>query len=176
VSEWQPLLDHLEQVAQLAGQFASRFGANAWGRQLGLWHDLGKYTLRFLNYLLEENGFEAHLEEKPQVGRRVDHSTAGAKYAIEELQRQDRATEGWLLAYAIAGHHAGLPDGVSDLPTCLKDRINKPDISWEGAPADLLAPLPLNAPELSFDPTQPRRAAFQLALFGRMLFSCLERV
>lgn len=113
VSDWVPLLDHLERVAKLAAQFAAKFGARAWGRQLGLWHDSGKYNPRFQEYLPEVNGFEIHLEEKPSVAEKVPHAAAGAKHATQELQGK-RAVEGWLLAYAIAGHHAGLPDGVSE--------------------------------------------------------------
>jgi CRISPR-associated endonuclease/helicase Cas3 len=171
-SDWEPLLDHLENVARRAEQFAGKFGVGTWGRQLGLWHDLGKYNSRFQHYLREANGYEIHLEEKPQVAEKVPHAAAGAKYAIQELHGK-RAVEGWLLAYAIAGHHAGLPDGVNDQRSCLRDQIQRTDISWEGAPAELLMPLPLETPKLSFDSEQSKRAAFQLALFGRMLFSCL---
>jgi CRISPR-associated endonuclease/helicase Cas3 len=38
---------------------------------------------------------------------RIDHSTAGAQHAFKFLRNK-----GKLLAYAIAGHHAGLPDGT----------------------------------------------------------------
>ena len=130
LTAWEPLLEHLNRVAERAADFAAKFGARAWGRQLGLWHDLGKYTLRFQNYLLKKNGYEAHLEEKQGVAGKVDHSTAGAKHAIREHERLRGAADGWLLAYAVAGHHAGLPDVGA-----LRERILKPDISWEGAPS-----------------------------------------
>jgi CRISPR-associated endonuclease/helicase Cas3 len=121
LKEWEPLSDHLERVAELAGQFAGKFGSQAWGRQLGLWHDLGKFTIRFQNYLLQENGYEIHLEEKSQIFDKVDHSTAGAKHAINEFRKKPgNAAAGWLLAYAIAGHHSGLPDGINDQASCLK--------------------------------------------------------
>jgi CRISPR-associated endonuclease/helicase Cas3 len=43
-SEWEPLYTgdgegHLEKVADLAGEFASKFGARDWGYLAGLWHD-----------------------------------------------------------------------------------------------------------------------------------------
>lgn len=170
VAEWEPLAEHLAKVADLAGRFAARFGAPEWGRQLGLWHDLGKYSARFQNYLLQANGFEAHLEEKSEVFTRVDHSTAGAKQAVNAFPQQP--VIGWLLAYAIAGHHTGLPDGSSDRDSCLKVRLQKRDLSWEGAPPEVLKPLTLHPPpQLALN--DPKRAAFQLALFARMLFSCL---
>ena len=38
--KWQPLEDHLRNVAEMAEGFSSRFGCGAWGRQAGLWHAL----------------------------------------------------------------------------------------------------------------------------------------
>ena len=52
----------------------------------------------------------------------MDHSTPGAKYATENL----KAPKGFgkLLAYCVAGHHAGLPDGnAGDDETCLTRRL-----------------------------------------------------
>ena len=39
---WQPLRDHLVNVADLAAKFAAPFGAAAEARLAGLLHDLGK--------------------------------------------------------------------------------------------------------------------------------------
>lgn len=39
VENWQPLADHLNQVAQLAAQFAQPFGAEAWASICGVHHD-----------------------------------------------------------------------------------------------------------------------------------------
>jgi CRISPR-associated endonuclease Cas3-HD len=87
--------------------FAAAFHAAAWGRLLGWWHDLGKYSVEFQDRLLVANGLEAHLESRPG---KVDHSTAGARRAIERFG----PIVGKLLAYCITGHHGGLPDGVQD--------------------------------------------------------------
>jgi len=38
----QGLVDHLEGVAQLSGEFARALGAPEAGRMLGLWHDVGE--------------------------------------------------------------------------------------------------------------------------------------
>jgi CRISPR-associated endonuclease/helicase Cas3 len=103
--DWEPLEDHLRQVADLGGKFASSFGATDWGNIAGLWHDLGKYSGEFQDYLLHENGVEAHLE---QYAGRVDHSTAGAQHSVKSA-----GLAGRILAYCIAGHHAGLPDSQS---------------------------------------------------------------
>ncbi len=72
--DWQPLEEHLEQVSQLAAQFADPFGGKEWAHLAGLWHDLGKYSNEFQKMLLEANGFKCHLETKP--GRPI-HSQAG---------------------------------------------------------------------------------------------------
>ena len=140
--------------------------AAAWGERVGRWHDLGKYSLAFQAYLERENGFEAHLE---QYKGRVDHSTAGARHAAEAVPDW-----GQLPAYAIAGHHAGLPDaggGPSSLEHRLDSKLIEP---VDAAPEHILAPgEPLTLPSLSIDPADRRRASFQLAFFTRMLFSCL---
>lgn len=35
---WQPLDEHLKNVAKLAAQFAAPFGGHEWARLAGLWH------------------------------------------------------------------------------------------------------------------------------------------
>jgi CRISPR-associated endonuclease/helicase Cas3 len=47
LSEWQPLEEHLKNVAEMARGFADSFGAGDWGYLAGLWHDLGKDQLEF---------------------------------------------------------------------------------------------------------------------------------
>lgn len=92
-STWQPLREHLETVAELAGGFASAFDAEEWGRLAGLWHDLGKYRTPFQEYL------------HAQCDSGGDHSAAGALLA----QQVGSPKHPWPpLAFAIAGHHAGL--------------------------------------------------------------------
>src|SRR5262245_54476099 len=109
-ADWEPLADHLDRVANgdgsnLSGaaQFAEVFGGAEWGRLLGLWHDLGKYSAKFQDYLAASAGVDDVAHRFEVVGK-VDHSTAGAQHA-ERL-----GSLGRLLAYCIAGHHAGLPD------------------------------------------------------------------
>jgi CRISPR-associated endonuclease/helicase Cas3 len=60
---WEPLSNHLERVASGDGEdlvgaagHAEVFGAAEWGRLLGLWHDLGKYSDEFQNYLRASAG------------------------------------------------------------------------------------------------------------------------
>ena len=96
----------------------------------GLWHDLGKFQPAFQSYIRRDSGFdpEAHLEGV--VPGRVDHSSVGALHAVAHFGKNgDRGTAiGQLLAYVIAGHHAGLPDcrqadgGTASLEVRLRER------------------------------------------------------
>lgn len=167
-SELEPLREHLEIVASLAAEFGKSFGAAEWGRLAGLWHDLGKYSNEFQSYLRCANGAEAHLES---LSDRVDHSTAGAQHAAASIP----GIGGRILAYCIAGHHAGLADaedghgGESGLTARLRKRVSP---FAHAAPKSLLVPPRLSAPTLNWH-SGANDSAFQLAVLCRMLFSCL---
>jgi CRISPR-associated endonuclease/helicase Cas3 len=91
-ANWQLLSTHLRNVAELAKRFAEPLRLGAEARQAGLLHDLGKYRSEFQQYL--------HNERK--AGNDTHHAIYGAARAF---------TSEWLpQAFAIAGHHAGLPD------------------------------------------------------------------
>lgn len=159
---WQLLADHLSGVGMTASAFASVFGCEEAGKIAGLLHDLGKYTQKF----------QARLRGGEQ---RVDHSTHGAFVA----QRRFGAM-GQLLAYGIAGHHAGLANGATGGErTALADRLTAElpplDPIWE---QEITLPDKLSPPK-SFKPCngtpqqQKNRSGFQFAFLARMLFSCL---
>jgi CRISPR-associated endonuclease/helicase Cas3 len=101
---WQEhwLDEHLQEVSRLAGEFAAVFDSHDWAKLAGLWHDLGKHSREFQEYIKSASGYEAHIEG---AAGRVDHSTAGAIHAVRQFDKPGR-----ILAYLIAGHHAGLPD------------------------------------------------------------------
>jgi len=162
MDEWQPLEEHLTNVADLAKFFADDFGAGDWAYLAGLWHDLGKYSEEFQNMLQSASELNTGNATK---GGRPDHSTAGAQYAFKLLR--DR---GKILAYTIAGHHAGLPNGKDTDQSCLYDRLEKKIPDYHICPpwlktADVV-------PELTFAPDM-QRIGFQLSCFIRMLYSCL---
>lgn len=100
--------DHLTSVAALAAEFAHAFGPE-WSQLAGRWHDLGKYRQRFQNYIRLASGFEADAHIRGEAGK-APHSTAGAILACDRF-----GAAGRVLAYLIAGHHAGLADWFGGL-------------------------------------------------------------
>jgi CRISPR-associated endonuclease/helicase Cas3 len=159
------LLDeHLCGVAVMAADFAADFYSNDWANITGIWHDLGKYSTEFQQYIRSVSGYDAHIE----APGRVDHSTAGAIHAVRQF-----GAHGRILAYLIAGHHTGLPDwhsaetGGKALSIRLGAEQNHllDRIPAQSIPQEILAqPKPT---------TKPRGGVEGLHLWLRMLFSCL---
>ncbi|WP_296704411.1 CRISPR-associated helicase Cas3' [Thiocapsa sp. UBA6158] len=155
---WRRLCDHLESTGASASTFAAKWGASEWGRALGLLHDVGKYS-------------DAAQARIAGLGARVDHSTAGAQIATRTYSRADL---GRLLAYAVAGHHGGMPDGSGNDEGTLDQRLGKavhPHAAWADEimlPAEL-PPVPLR----SRPGTDATRAGFAMHVLVRMLFSAL---
>ncbi|MFN2507318.1 MAG: CRISPR-associated endonuclease Cas3'', partial [Chthoniobacterales bacterium] len=131
-----------------------------WGRAAGLWHDLGKFAPAWQRYLRSRS--DLHRDE---VAGKVDHSTAGAKHAA------NKGGFYLLLAYAIAGHHAGLPDGeaIDGGSSSLAARLQKEIEPWS---APEVTSLPSELPKPPLTPGI-RERDHQVAFFARMLFSCL---
>lgn len=160
------LEDHLAAVACLSACFARSFDAQDWARLAGQWHDIGKYRPAFQRYIRHVTGFEAENSHVESAGR-VDHSTAGAVHAVNELG--DAA--GRLLAYLIAGHHAGLPDWNGD-NSSLHQRLTAGREA--GFLDEALARKPPEAILRGSPPTsRPKGVPADFHLWIRMLFSCL---
>ena len=165
------LVDHLSAVASMAGDFSRQFDATAatqrWAYRAGLWHDLGKYRVGFQRYLRQsDNPENAHIEGKVG-GREKTHSAAGALWAIQQLNKPNQPY-GNILAYLIAGHHAGLDDWDGGLNQRLQSDDSKLELKEAleaNPPANILAHSDL----IAQIPGGP--AGF--ALWVRLLFSCL---
>lgn len=133
------LSEHLHEVGELAADFAQHFGTD-WARLAGRWHDLGKYRPRFQKYIRLVSGFEADAHIKGESGK-APHSTAGAVLACEHFEKAGFGNAGRVLAYLIAGHHAGLAnwfDGLNprlDLPAS-RDELD--EALAENPPTELL--------------------------------------
>lgn len=102
MEQWQPLEEHLQNVAALAAGFASDFGSSDVARLLGDLHDAGKARTAFQAYLKRQNG----LDDGDVDGSEHAHSGAGACWVA---QNEKRPLGIWF-AYPLAGHHAGLTD------------------------------------------------------------------
>lgn len=179
------LVDHLQAVSALARAFAAAFGPD-WAAIAGLWHDLGKFRPGFLRFIRGVNGLDAHLEGRLPSGSDKTHSAAGALHALDVLGQRygiDGRRLGRVLAYVIAGHHAGLADWATGLDPRL---LGSGAIDSRREHAEAVAVCRQEAPALlelpaSFD----LRAACQaipgvgsanplaLSLWVRMLFSAL---
>jgi len=158
-SDWQHLQNHLVNVGELAGGFAEAFNCAEYGKAAGLLHDLGKYTVEF----------QGRLEGKHP---RVDHATWGAKIALEKYE-----SFGYFIAYAIAGHHAGLANGdyrIDQKLTPLTVRCDTKDLpliksAWKD---EIEQQLPNKLP---IPPLKPKKGFnfFQYTFLSRMILSCL---
>jgi len=173
---WEPLIDHLQRVATGrddflgAAGFAAKFDSRDWGNLAAMWHDIGKYAPQFQSYL--RNTAAGGPRE------RVDHSTAGALLAWNARGIHPLAAA---VAFAVAGHHAGLPDlgnlADDDQSGTLLARLRRlrPETTdaIKMAPADLLG-LPIPTPPAWMRTTADQtQQSLRDSLFIRMLFSCL---
>lgn len=157
--DWQSLQEHLTNVGKLTEEFSGIFNCGPYGKTAGLLHDLGKYTIEF----------QKRLEGQYP---KVDHATWGAKIAVDKY-----SDYGYLIAYAIAGHHAGLANGdfrEDQKLTPLKERCDNTNLPklisiWqneiEHQLIDKLSPPPLKRNK-GFN-------VFQCTFLSRMLLSCL---
>ncbi len=155
---WEPLSAHLNAVATTAERFAKAFAAAPAGRAMGLCHDLGKAAPAFQTYL-------------KGTGPSPDHSAAGAVFAVDRYG----PLLGRVLAFGIAGHHAGLANGrrIGGGVTPLTERLAAAAVP-EGAAR--LAPCPSLSEVAAAGPLQGAPSGdpgFAFAFFTRMLFSCL---
>ncbi len=155
---WQVLVDHLRGTGRKAQASSEQFGCGPAGYLAGLLHDVGKYT----------SAFQSRLRGGPAV----DHATAGAYEILEMARGPEEKMIAELLAYAIAGHHTGLPDrrgAGSTLDERLKDYGNQEPLDpvWRKELDPSLVGIGLRQHFVK------ERMPFQLAFLGRMLFSCL---
>ena len=122
----EPLIDHLRLTGRLAAGFASASGLARTAELLGRIHDLGKASSEFQAYI-RAVGDSDETEDGNSAGQKgPDHSTAGARWLLSRVEFPPGV--GGLLGYAVAGHHAGLPDGRSASHACEEFRMTKKSI------------------------------------------------
>lgn len=153
--DWHPLAAHLRATGERAHGFLDAVGAGAFGRAAGVLHDLGKYTPEF----------QRRLAGAPIA---TPHSTAGARVAMTRYP----SAVGKMLAFCIAGHHAGLANATNgersrSLADRLAEKVPEIDPCWEEeVPLDAIEP-----PRIK--PRSAGHIGFCASLFVRMVFSAL---
>ncbi len=143
-------------TAERASGFFEPAGLAEFGRVAGLLHDLGKCTA----------AFQAHLKGDH---RRFDQAAPGAKVAIKRYG----CVFGKMLAFCVAGRHAGLANGVNgegitDLEERLGAAVSMPDPIWE---QEIALPVMLANP--SIKPRSKDTVGFSAAFLIRMVFAAL---
>ena len=168
---------HLQSVAAMAAEFSEAFEpattTQRWAYIAGLWHDLGKYRPGFQRYVRLGDNPNAHIEHKV-AGREKTHSAAGALWAMQTLGEshgENGKLAARVLAYLIAGHHAGLGDWSGDLSERLNGADSRAELSEARAanPPEIILSHGDFVPSLKSIPGGP----VGFALWVRMLFSCL---
>lgn len=90
----QTVKEHSEETAKLCETFAVE-PMKTPALIAGLLHDVGKYGSSFQKRI------------RGECSIKVEHSGCGAV----EVTKLFKGAMGWMMAYCIAGHHGGLPDG-----------------------------------------------------------------
>lgn len=160
-SKWQPLIEHLSQVAELAGMNAKKFDCEVLGNLIGMAHDIGKYS----------QAFQDRLFGSPV---KVDHASAGARVLINEGVGWESVTK--LLAYPICGHHTGLQDYGNENREGLYQRLKIKELEeYEAYKKEVT----INISRLEevnfqrFTNIDSNYQAFSFAILVKMLYSCL---
>lgn len=152
----QTIKEHLKGTAELASEFAAKFGKQDWGYCCGMLHDIGKYSADFQEKI------------RGKCERKVDHSTAGARVCKEKGGKYS------FLEYCVAGHHAGLADYGSNFDnggdSTLMGRRKKKISDYMVYQNEIEIPEIISDP---FDLGKTMNPDFSLSVFMRMIFSCL---
>ena len=163
--------DHLLGVASFAEKFAESFSNADWGMLAGLLHDLGKGSSEFQEFIRKATGFEIEDTLGHVPSRGPNHSSHGAVWANENMP-----SVGKVLAYLIAGHHAGLPDWQNEIGGggCLSTRLAEEEVAK--LPKLSATWLEKTTDHLMSPKSFPCKAGVKPEIFHlwvRMLFSCL---
>jgi CRISPR-associated endonuclease/helicase Cas3 len=160
---WQLLRDHLNDAARLASDHAKPFGLGQAAFVAGQYHDLGKYDPAFQRKLSGEVN-------------RVDHSTAGAAVLLGHSTASDKIPRE-MIAYAILGHHAGLPDcstpDLSSMGRRIENHRDVLDPIWRQEIAEAAGDLGAELLALIGRGLRAEYLGFDVSVATRMLFSAL---
>ena len=106
-SDWETLPGHAETVARLAGASPPR-SVRKWAKLLGRWHDLGKRSNEFLDYIRRTSDPDAAENE----------DTAGRVDPFRLLGRSTSGLKPWATTL-VGSWHFALPGIMEVCRTCL---------------------------------------------------------
>jgi CRISPR-associated endonuclease/helicase Cas3 len=122
----QPTRQHLQECAEYAFNIGKKFAAPEICRTTASFHDMGKLSSEFAEYL-KRNYINEKLGNKPIGKGSVIHSTQGAKFLYESQSGVNdliAALAREISAICIANHHGNLMDGISPYgDTPFRDRL-----------------------------------------------------
>ncbi|MEK0315033.1 CRISPR-associated helicase Cas3' [Cohnella sp. 56] len=152
--QWHPLESHQQKTSKVAGEYAKCFNWEILGQILGLLHDYGKNLPEF----------QRRLEDRKI---KADHKTAGALAVYNRYP----FPYGLILAYAIYGHHGGLPNHISRSgKPGLDDILHKNKFTIvDGVPPEFLEFSSEDIPK----PSRSSNIGMSRSLWIRMLYSAL---
>lgn len=191
-SKIQTVEEHLLGVAYYTSQAARKIGLENWGYLVGLFHDLGKWTNAFNNYIMSGTGLltdkDAGYINISKMERKLDHATAGAQYIFHSDVNK---MLGLIAGVLIKSHHGGLFDCIAvDGKNMFQEKMDKPkeDTRYEEAVHNASGMIERVATwyfnqdlAQEFDEVKlelkrikdVKNRSFQLGMTIRFLFSCL---
>lgn len=118
--QYQSVEEHLDSVAALARKYGDPIGFGAHAELAGLLHDMGKLTRHFSTYLKNA------VLHKEITSKKIDHSTAGAKYLHEQFYHGNNLEKLVIeiVGMAILSHHSGLQN-FSQLDLSQSDYVRR---------------------------------------------------
>ena len=161
--EVQTIKEHSENTAELCRSFAMP-DLREILYTIGLTHDVGKFQHTFQRRIDGDNV-------------KIEHSICGAR----EVQKLHKNALGLLMAYCIAGHHSGLPDGGSkgdseEMPT-LWGRLKRTTEDYDEYKQELCLPSLDDAKSINYlisgCEMQLDSIIDQFAFWTRYAYSCL---
>lgn len=161
--EVQTIKEHSENTAELCRSFAVP-DLREILYTIGLTHDVGKFQHTFQRRIDGDNV-------------KIEHSICGAR----EVQKLHKNALGLLMAYCIAGHHSGLPDGGSkgdseEMPT-LWGRLKRTTEDYDEYKQELCLPSLDDAKSINYlisgCEMQLDSIIDQFAFWTRYAYSCL---
>lgn len=136
----QTVWEHNQKTAEYAAKALKPLSLSACGFLAGLFHDIGKYTLKFQDYL------EKSSRGEPAKRGSVNHTFAGARLLLERYHKNDGETPeditAELLALAVGGHHGWFDCIDENGKNGFLHRMTKENIDYEEAVSEFWKTFP----------------------------------